>query len=72
MLGDFRRRRAQRKVRRWNNMDVPSDESDDESMEDATKPPLPEHFKRSLEMHRQLEESFRKQPESGSAPFVGI
>lgn len=58
MNGDFRRRRAQRKVRRWNNMDVPSDESDDESMEDATKPPLPEHFKRSLEMHRRLELSY--------------
>lgn len=52
MAGDFRRRRAQRKVRRWNNMDVPSDESEDE---DATKPPLPEHFKRSIEMHRRLE-----------------
>lgn len=52
MAGDFRRRRAQRKVRRWNNMDVPSDESEDE---DATKPPLPDHFKRSIEMHRRLE-----------------
>lgn len=60
MLGDFRRRRAQRKVRRWNNMDVASDESDDESMEDASKPALPEHFKRSLEMHRRLEVSFQK------------
>lgn len=55
MNGDFRRRRAQRKVRRWNNMDVPSDESDDESTEDANRPPLPEHFKRSLQMHRRLE-----------------
>lgn len=55
MNGDFRRRRAQRQVRRHNNMEVPSDESDDESMEDAARPPLPDHFKRSLEMHRQLE-----------------
>ena len=55
MNGDFRRRRAQRKVRRWNNMDVPSDESDDESTEDANRPPLPEHFKRALEMHQRLE-----------------
>jgi len=71
MLGDFRRRRAQRKVRRWNNMDVPSDESEDESMEDATKPPLPEHFKRSLEMHRQLELSYQKSAaEATTAAFV--
>lgn len=60
MLGDFRRRRAQRKVRRWNNMDVASDESEDEPMEENTKPPLPEHFKKSLEMHRRLELSYKK------------
>lgn len=69
MIGDFRRRRAQRKVRRWNKMDVPSDESDDES-EDATKPPLPQHFIRSLEMHRRL--GLRYQKTAAEAALVAV
>lgn len=54
MRGDFRRRRAQRKVRRHEGLHVPSDESDDQS-DDPSKPPLPEHFKRSLIYHHRFE-----------------
>lgn len=68
MAGDFRRRRAQRKVRRWNNMDVPSDESEDE---DTAKPPLPEHFKRSIEMHQRLE-MIRYQKQQAAAASLSM
>ena len=71
LRGDFRRGRAQRKVRRYKGLPVTHNPFDDR---DDLPPrwPIPEHFKRAVELHYKIIEAKEKARSLNLQPLIQL